>query len=239
MSAPLPVIEVPMEDCWRRIGVSGDRSCPELETFIHCRNCPVMAEAARAFFDREAPEGYLESWSRILEEPEVAIDPDATSVLVFRLDREWLSLPATALIEVTPLRPLHRVPHRTAGVLQGLVNVRGQLQLCVSLHGLLGLEGRPSFEPTTTATDDGALTSPARLLVVERIGSQGDERWVFGVDEVAGVQRVLRSSLRSVPSTVSQSSTRYCQALFDWQGLPVGLLDEARVFDGLRDSIGS
>ena len=237
MSGSLPVIEVPMEDCWRRIGVAGDRSCPELETFIHCRNCPVMADAARAFFDREAPEGYLESWSRILEEPEVAVDPNATSVLVFRLDREWLSLPATALIEVTPLRPLHRVPHRTAGVLQGLVNVRGQLQLCVSLHGLLGLEGRPACEPT--ATEDGALTSPARLLVAERVGSQGDERWVFGVDEVAGVQRVLRSSLRSVPSTVSQSSTRYCQALFDWQGQAVGLLDETRVFDGLRDSIGS
>ena len=237
MSTPLQVIEAPMEDCWRRIGVVGDRSCPELETYIHCRNCPVMADAARAFFDRQAPEGYLESWSRILEEPEVVVDPDATSVLVFRLDREWLSLPATALIEVTPLRPLHRVPHRTAGVLQGLVNVRGQLQLCVSLHGLLGLEGRPSFEPT--APDNDAPISTARLLVVERNGSQGDDRWVFGVDEVAGVQRVLRSALRSVPSTVSQSSTRYCQALFDWQGQAVGLLDESRVFDGLRDSVGS
>ena len=138
---------------------------------------------------------------------------------------------------MTPLRPLHRVPHHTAGVLQGLVNVRGQLQLCVSLHGLLGLEGRPSFEPT--APDNDAPISTARLLVVERNGSQGDDRWVFGVDEVAGVQRVLRSALRSVPSTVSQSSTRYCQALFDWQGQAVGLLDESRVFDGLRDSIGS
>ena len=28
-------------DCWNHIGVSGDRSCPELNTFIHCRNCPV------------------------------------------------------------------------------------------------------------------------------------------------------------------------------------------------------
>lgn len=235
MSGSLPVIEAPMEECWRRIGVAGDRSCPELETFIHCRNCPVMAEAARTFFDREAPAGYLEAWSRILEEPEEAIDPDSTSVLVFRLDREWLALPATALVEVTTLRPLHRVPHRTGGVLEGLVNIRGQLQLCVSLPGLLGLEGRPALAASTAA--DSPLTA-ARLLVIERSGEQGAERWVFGVDEVAGVHRAITSQLRAVPSTVSQSGTRHCQALFDWQGRAVGVLDEARVFDGLRDAVG-
>ena len=38
----------PVPECWRVIGVTGDRSCPELERFIHCRNCPVLAEAARA-----------------------------------------------------------------------------------------------------------------------------------------------------------------------------------------------
>ena len=53
-------------DCWNRIGVTGDRSCPELNTFVHCRNCPVFAAAARAFFDRPAPEGYLAEWSRWL-----------------------------------------------------------------------------------------------------------------------------------------------------------------------------
>jgi chemotaxis-related protein WspD len=235
MSRSLPVVEMPMEECWRRIGVAGDRSCPELETFIHCRNCPVLAEAARTFFDREAPEGYLEAWSQLLEEPEETVDPDSTSVLVFRLGREWLALPATALIEVTPLRPLHHVPHRTGGVLDGLVNIRGQLQLCVSLYSLLGLEGRAMFAPAAEA--DAAPTA-ARLLVIERGAAAGAERWVFGVDEVAGVHRALRAAMRAVPSTVSQAGVRHCQALFDWQGRAVGLLDETRVFDGLRDSVG-
>ena len=35
-------------------------------SFIHCRNCPVFAAAARTFFDRPAPEGYLADWSRWL-----------------------------------------------------------------------------------------------------------------------------------------------------------------------------
>jgi len=231
MSTAEPRLEAPMEECWRRIGVSGDRSCPELEAYIHCRNCPVLAEAARTFFDREPPEGYLEEWSRILEEPEVAADPDALSVLIFRLGHEWFALPTTSLVEITTLRPLHRVPHRTGGVLEGLVNIRGQLQLCMSLQALLGLEGRP-----VVAQDAVEGPSAARLLVVDQGDATGG-RWVCGVDEVGGVQRVVRSAMRAVPSTVSQANTRFCQALFEWQERTVGLLDDGRVFAGLDERI--
>lgn len=231
MSTAEPRVVAPMEECWRRIGVSGDRSCPELETYIHCRNCPVLAEAARAFFDREAPEGYLEAWSSVLEEPEVVADPDAVSVLIFRIGREWLALPTMTLVEITTLRPLHRVPHRTAGVLEGLANIRGQLQLCVSLSALLGIEGAA---PSADQVEEAPTT--ARLLVVDQ-GDAAGGRWVCGVDEVAGVQRIVRSALRAVPSTVSQASGRFCQALFEWQDRTVALLDEGRVFAGLDEQI--
>src|SRR3954471_24347257 len=57
-------------DCWNQIGTSGDGSCPELRTHVHCRNCPVFAAAARAFFDRPAPGGYLGEWPRSLAKSE-------------------------------------------------------------------------------------------------------------------------------------------------------------------------
>lgn len=220
------LIVPPMPECWSRIGVAGDRSCPELETFIHCRNCPVLAEAARTFFDRPAPDGYVESWSAILEEPPVAATPDATSVLIFRLAEEWFALPTSVLVEVTTLRPLHSVPHRTGGVLAGIVNIRGQLQLCISLASLLGMEAAPTDRPHDGI---GLTGTTGRLLLVEWNG----RRWVFAVEEVAGVHSVPRATMRAVPSTVSQSSQRATQALFDWQNASVGLLDEARLIDGL------
>ena len=34
-----------IDDCWNRIGVLGDGSCPRLAEHIHCRNCPVHAAA--------------------------------------------------------------------------------------------------------------------------------------------------------------------------------------------------
>lgn len=227
-------VTAPMEECWRKIGVAGDRSCPELETFIHCRNCPVLAAAARTFFDRAAPAGYLDSWQAILDEPETTADSDATSVLVFRIGREWLALATHVLVEVTPLRPLHRVPHRSGTLLEGIVNIRGQLQLCASLHALLGLDATEA--PADTAPGDPAA---ARLLVVERSTATGVERWTLRADEVAGVHRVLRAALRDVPSTVSHAGSRHALALFTLQDRPVSLLDEQRIFDGLTAGITS
>ena len=223
-------VEAPMPECWRLIGVAGDRSCPELEVFIHCRNCPVLAEAARTFFDRGAPAGYLDDWRAILEEPAAAPASDTASVLVFRLGGEWLALPTAVLVEVTPLRTIHRLPHRSGGVLAGIVNIRGQLQLCASLHDLVGIAGGPPM-----AGDESTGRGTARLLVVERPGEETADRWVFRVDEVAGVHRVTKGMLRAVPSTVGHAGGRLSSALFAWQDRTVALLDEARVFDGLRD----
>ena len=225
-------VTAPMPECWRRIGVAGDRSCPELEVFIHCRNCPVLAEAARTFFDRAAPAGYLEDWRAILEEPAEAPAADTTSALVFRLGTEWLALPVSVLVEVTPVRTLHRLPHRSGGVIAGIVNIRGQLQLCASLHELVGLAAAPPG-----ADDDAAARSAARLLVVERAANEAADRWALGVDEVAGVHRVSKGMLRAVPSTVGHAGSRLSSALFDWQERTVALLDEARVFDALRDRV--
>ena len=227
-----PPRHAPMPECWRVIGVSGDRSCPELQSFVHCRNCPVLAEAARGFFERGAPPGYLDSWRAILEEPAEAAQGADSSVLVFRVGREWLALPTAALVEVTPARTIHTVPHRHGTPLAGLVNIRGQLQLCVSLHAVLGLEGGP----TTRAGGDEGDGTP-RLIVAERDSGGAAERWVFGVDEVAGVHRVGRADLRAVPSTVGQAAARCSSALFEWQDRPVALLDDVRLFEAFSATV--
>jgi len=232
-------LEPPVPECWRVIGIAGDHSCPELATFIHCRNCPVLADAARTFFDRDPPPGYLETWRQILEEPAADSDGETTSVLVFRLAKEWFALPAAVLVEVTMPRALHRVPHRGGG-LTGLVNIRGQLQLCMSLHALTGIDDTPNAETaraTPGAEADSLSVPAARLLVLERDAAAGTERWVVGVDEVAGVYRLPRTAARGVPSTVGQTPQRCSTALFDWQGRTVGLLDERLVFEGLATMV--
>jgi chemotaxis-related protein WspD len=220
------------DNCWSQIGVSGDRTCPELNSYIHCRNCPVFATAARTFFDRPAPEGYLAGWSRWLdgsigqtasEEAVVQTKIDwqaqeeSLSVLIFRLGSEWLAFRTQTIAEVTTTRPIHKVPRRTNEVFLGLVSLQGQVQLCVSLHGLLGV-ATPS--------------APARLVVLrDRIRA---ENWAFGTDEVSGVQHIPRSRSRNVPATVTNSAIGFSQAVLSWNEHSIGLLDEERVFSALR-----
>jgi chemotaxis-related protein WspD len=221
MSIGLPVATV-VDDCWNRIGVNGDRTCPELEEHVHCRNCPVFARAARGFFDRRAPEGYLAEWSELLGRPAEGGAVDDSALLVFRLGGEWLALALSVVAEVTAPRPVHRVPHRTNRVFSGLVSLRGQLQLCVSLHGLLDVA------PSDPGDDPSA--NP-RLVVIRK----DSETWAFPAEEVSGVHRVARDRLQKVPSTLANLSGSFCRAVFAWgEGRSVDILDEPRVFESLR-----
>lgn len=229
-----------VEECWSHIGVWGDQSCPELKTWIHCRNCPVFAQAARAFFDRPPPEGYLADWTTLLAGDQEAVAESCLSVLLFRLDQELLALPTALFAEVSLPRPVHRVPHRTNTVFIGLVNVRGRLHLCASLRGVLGLGDEPVNPAREQAIQDAdGLREPRRLLVIDQRG----ERWAFHADEVKGVERIPREELGRLPGTLANPAGSCSRAVFAWQerrqdgttrAWHVGLLDEERVLAAFR-----
>jgi chemotaxis-related protein WspD len=200
--------------------VRGDRSCPELAKVVHCQNCPVFAAAGRRFLDAPSPAGYLEEWTERLAAPVAEVDADLESVLVFRLGDEWLALPVGVLVEVAVPRAVHRVPYR-AGLLAGLVNIRGELCLCVHLAKLLGINLPPP-------SSDGAAAR--HLLVVQRAA----ERWVFPVDAVDQVRRVPVRELGPPPATVNRAVAHLARGVFPRDGRPVGLLDDARLFEALR-----
>ena len=96
LDSGLPSLPIAAGDCWNRIGTAGDRSCPELETHIHCRNCPVFASAARTFFDRPAPQHYLAEWTHWLAgSPEtVSLEAGASAALERPRPGQCSDLPA-------------------------------------------------------------------------------------------------------------------------------------------------
>jgi chemotaxis-related protein WspD len=215
-------------DCWNRIGVFGDGTCPELAKVIHCRNCPVYAAGGRSLLEREPPADYLREWTQALAEAKDEDQAEDTlSVLIFRLGREWLALPTHVCQEVAEMRPIHTLPHRSGPVLLGLVNIRGQIRLCVSLRELLGLE---------PAEDSGRPTNnknPRCLVVIA-----GDSyHWVLLVDELHGIQRFHLSAVRGAPVTVAKAAPRLTKAVIDWQDKAVGYLDDALLFLALRKEV--
>jgi Chemotaxis signal transduction protein len=219
------------DDCWNRSGVAGDRTCRELKTFIHCRNCPVYSDAGRSLLEQELPEGYLDEWTNLLRSSQGATNADAAtgtiSVGIFRLSDEWLALPAALFKEVTQISVTHTLPHRSNNILIGLVNIRGEIQLCISLKALLGLE------VADTSRQNISLVVYQRMVVVEREGS----RWVFAVDEIYGIHHILSEQLGNVPATVSQGPETYTKGILSWQGQSVCYLDDDLLFYTLNKHI--
>jgi len=216
-----------IDDCWNRIGVRGDGSCPELTQYVHCHNCPVYAAGAADLLDADAPASYFADRTAHFAAPAHIEEGERRSVVIFRVASEWLALPTSVVVEVANLLPIHTLPHRQNRVVLGLASVRGELLVCVSLREVVG------SEPLAAASREGRGTAYQRLLVIRRESI----RVVCPVDEVHGIHRFHPRELKAVPTTVAKSTVAYSTALLPWQGHSVGALDDQLLFYTLKRSL--
>jgi chemotaxis-related protein WspD len=214
-----------IEACWNELGVQGNASCQKLQEVIHCRNCPVYSTAGVRLLDRPLLPEYRHAWTEHFARKKTLPAPAKTSALLFRINAEWLALPAQAFQEVAERRFVHSLPHRRQGVVLGLVNVRGELLICVSLGHLLGLDPIPLRESRRATYD--------RLLV----SLWGGQRFVFPTDEARGIHRFQAPELTEPPATLAKSRLSYTRGVLHWQGQAVGLLDADLLFSSLNRSL--
>ena len=214
-------------DCWNRIGVRGDGSCPELERHVHCHNCAVYSAGAQSLLDRPISSTDLVESTRHFARPKDADEPGTQTVLIFRVASEWLALPMSVLAEIVGVRAVHSLPHKRGGAVLGVTNVRGELLVCVSLTTLLGLTEE------SAAGNDQQRTSHKRLLVIRR----QDVRAVCPADDVDGIHRVHPWELTDLPLTIGKAAARHSSAVIMWRDHTVGLLDEKLLFTSLQRSL--
>ncbi|MEO8315407.1 MAG: chemotaxis protein CheW [Pseudomonadota bacterium] len=217
-------MEEMVNNCWNSIGVHGDSSCKELKQTIHCRNCSVYSRAASKLLDAEPPADYIAHWTEQASRKRDVTERATVSVLIFRVGKEWFALQSTSLTEIAGLRRIHSIPNRRNGIVLGLVNIRGELVVCVSLRGILNIEA--------AATESSGDLS-RRMLVIQRDGAST----VCPVDEVHGIERFTTSELGNLPSTVSGAAARYTCARLEWSGRSVGVLDERMLFQAVTRNV--
>jgi chemotaxis-related protein WspD len=216
-----------IDDCWNRIGIHGDGSCPKLEAHVHCRNCPVYSTAAAGLLDAEAPADYLQRLTEIVARERPPSAPVTHSAVVFRIAEERLAFSTANFREIADARAIHSLPHRRGGLVLGLVGVRGELLVCVSLRKLLGLPAASGARDTRTAWDQ-------RLLVVEREA----QRIANPVDEVYGGERYRAVDLQPAP-IAERAGPTYATSVLSWKNHSVGLLDDELLFQTLGRSLSS
>jgi chemotaxis-related protein WspD len=196
--------------CWSEIGVYGNGTCPELKQHVHCHHCPIFSAAGLRLLNRPLTPAYRAERTREFAFQKETREPSSTSAVLFRIEGEWLALPTAVFQEVSEKRAMHSLPHRSAGAILGIANIRGELLVCVSLGHLLGIKKMPAL--------DECRRSYQRLLVIS---------W-------EGTRRFESQSLRLLPSATASSATGHTQHILSWENRAVALLDPEFIFSALN-----
>lgn len=215
------------ERCWRMIGTwAAVPSCPRLADAIHCRNCNEFQARAKSLLNAEPPPGYLDEWVDILTEEKDKTVNRGVMVFVFRLEDEWLALPASSVKGVSRISSIHSIPGKTDNIFMGLVNLRGRLQLCFSLKSLLGMN------------DSGPNQNNDSLFGIRFVEMEQDGfSWVFQVDEIMDIQSYDLDRTMNIPLNVADAGSSYTKSVFEFENRTVGLLDDELIVSFLKRRI--
>lgn len=137
-----------------------------------------------------------------------------------------MALATSCFKEILEVKPVHRVPFRNNPLLQGLINVGGQLKVSVYLDRLLKVSENADI------TEIGEILYK-RMIVIR----SGEETWVFPSDEVHGIFYVDPLKIENVPVSVLKSDSNYFNGIFNWHGRDVAILDHELLFKSLRKAV--
>jgi len=219
---------IEIDDCWNKIGVwrKGEARCDKLDEFTHCHNCHVYANAGRSLLNRGIPENYVNEWTEILAEDVKNKSTNLHSVVVFRLGSEWLALPVNLINEITLLRKMYEIPHNRNKNLRGMVNIRGELIICMSLGYLLGIEKAEEH----IIDEEHSIN---RLIMIKE--STGNI--VFPVSEIDGIAHYDPATLSMPPDTIRKSKINYIKGVFQARDNNIGCIDESALLDAIAGNL--
>lgn len=211
-----------VDDCWNRIGVHGDKSCPRLIEHVHCRNCEVYAQAAISLLDRYGSLQLDDDY----HVAEVVEDlGERRSTLIFRLGEQWLGLPTAGLVSVVGKTPVHSLPHQRSRSLLGVTNFNGALVACISIEQLLGLES------TAIASTDRRVV-PRMLIIASPTGVL-----VAPVDEVEGIHMIPLREVKEPGRGSGQVAAQYASGVLRWRERSITLLDQELLVQAMIRSL--
>lgn len=211
------------DNCWNTIGIwSQDHSCPKLPEVIHCHNCDVYHQATAYVYDAPLTDEYRDECTHVLREHKKVEKAKANSVLTFEVFDEWLAIPACYVKEITSYRTVQRIPHNKNPIVQGLINISGEIEISFSLGTLLGLrdwkKGKGSFRHVIIADYD-------------------NKHYVFPVSQLGEVLRYHDDDLQAVPSTSDEKAGSFMQGIVKWKRQQVGALDAELLFSAISRSM--
>ena len=175
--------------------------------------------------DQAEASRFVAEWSAALAREKEMQQKNTFSALLFRVGTNLFALSTKSFREVVEPRPVHTIPHRTNDRFIGIVNIRGNLQLCVNIANVLNLKGSDTSASPSLTT---AQRAQPRMMVVE----WANQAWAFQVDEILTLQRF---SPENVAAWIDEEkSTR---GMVEWRGKTFDVLDEDRFFKKMQECL--
>lgn len=139
----------------------------------------------------------------------IDVDEPQTQLVIFRLFDRHFAFPGGSIREViNGTTDVFYVPGMHASV-EGVMNLRGDIQSVLSLNGLLHLP-------------DSDVQEPARAIL---LGSGAGIQTGIRIDQLLDVTEVAQSRLKPPLDSLPDHLKPLVSALLDFDGLPVTLLD--------------
>jgi len=210
--------------CWKDVGVWGLSTCEKLDKYIHCRHCPEYSKAGRQLLNRPIEKESITEWTAQFSKEKVETQGASLSVVIFKIENEWLAIRTEYFQEIQEWRPFHSIPFRTNRFFKGIININGELLLCVSASELLGIE---------KSSDNSSDLNKKRLIILKN----EQLRYVIEADEFIGVVSISQNELQKTPSTISKSPKSLSVRLFNFKKLQIGLLDQEKLFNTIDEEL--
>lgn len=217
-----------INNCWNTIGIWGSKlpRCEKLEQHIHCRNCNIYSEASRKVLERNLTKNYERDWASVYSQDKQEHITKKESLTIFRIGDETMAIPTEYIMSINDIGNIHTIPHQNSNILRGLINLRGELKICISLGRLLGLN-------KAVKSIDTMHRIYNRMVEISKDGKE----YIFVASEVLGVHQTTEKGHKDVPATISQSKGTFTKSLIEWKGIDVSYLDIELIFYNLDKNL--
>ncbi len=150
----------------------------------------------------------------------VNVDEPTLKLVIFELGGEWFAFPGEAIREILPQVDIFFVPGCPAS-LEGVINVRGDIESVIGLAELLGKPAAHTAQPSSILRGHG-----------------GGMHSGIRVERVVDVLDVVQSAIQPPPSTLPEHMRHIVSGLMRHQEVPVVILDLNRIFEDYHRGLG-
>lgn len=188
------------------------------------KNSIFYVDPVSRLLDQKSTDDYLLDWLKLLEETKKIHETleDILSFVLFRIYQTWMAIEARFFKEIASVRLVHRLPSVWSYV-KGVVNIRGEVLLCIKLDELIGL----------SKNSKPFLQNYPRVAVCE----DPEKNWAFIIDEVFGVVHYKKEQVKVTKEEIFSVDKNYIKGFLPWNGKDIAVIDHELLSEALRRNL--